>query len=284
MISQRRIPLSSLSGSTRVLTSGTGVPVLLLHGSPDTADEWRNVMDALGRQCACYAPDLPGLGASDEPGSTFDYSRAACVAFLDELVAALEIDEPVVLVVHDIGGVVGIPWAAARPERMRGLVITNTVVFEDFRWFPLARLWSGRRGLGRAVGAAAMWQIGWFRGRLFRRAFARISPELGVADLDRMTQTFARDPKSRRATLRLFREMVPAEYFAGFGDMLRGLIGTVPVRVVWGRHDPYIPEAYAETFAPAPTEVLEGAGHWVPLSAPARVASAIGAVGSLATP
>src|SRR5262249_55617473 len=152
-------------------------------------DEWRPVMEAIGPECACYAPDLPGLGASDEPGATFDFSRAAYISFLDELTRALGIDEAVVLVVHDIGGVVGIPWAASRPDRIRGVVITNTVVFEDFRWFPLARLWGGGRAIGRAVGSAAMWQVGWFGGRLFRRAFARVSPELGAADVDRMTRS-----------------------------------------------------------------------------------------------
>jgi len=275
VIESRRVHLEALSGSTRVLTSGAGVPVLLLHGSPDNADEWRPVIEALGSGYSCYAPDLPGLGAGDEPAATFDYSRAACVGVLDELVDRLGITEPPILIVHDIGGVLGVPWAASRPNRIRGLVITNTVVFEQFGWFPLARVWSSRGALGRALAAGVMRQIGWFGGRIFRWQFGRISPELGEADLDRIVRSFALDPGSKRSTLRLFRQMVPTTYFDGFAAMVRSLIADVPVRVVWGRGDPYIPERYITTFAPAPTEVLDRAGHWVPLSAPDAVARAI---------
>jgi pimeloyl-ACP methyl ester carboxylesterase len=184
----------------------------------------------------------------------------------------------VVLVVHDIGGIVGIPWAAANPQRIRGMVITNTVVFEHFRWFTLARIWAGRGLIGRTAAAGVMSQIGWFGGRLFRRSFARISPELGPADLDRITTDFALDAKSKRATLRLFRRMVPSAYFAGMDAMVRALVTTVPVRVVWGGNDPYIPERYAATFAPAPIEFLEHVGHWVPLSVPDTVAAAVTAL------
>jgi pimeloyl-ACP methyl ester carboxylesterase len=284
VIESTRVHLDALSGSTRVLTSGSGTPVLLLHGSPDCADEWRPVMEALGDDFACYAPDLPGLGEGDAPGDGYDYSRAANNAFLDELVGRLGINEPPILVVHDIGGVYGVPWAASRLGHIRGLVITNTVVFENFEWFPLAKIWSGRGTARRALAGVVMRQIGWFGGAVFRRLFARISPELGQTDLDRITRSFALDSKSKSATLRLFRQMVPASYFDGSETMLRSLILTAPVRVVWGTTDPYIPQRYAATFAPAPTEVIEGAGHWVPLSAPDNVARAVADVeGSLAT-
>jgi pimeloyl-ACP methyl ester carboxylesterase len=45
---------------------------------------------------------------------SFDYSVASQVAFVDELLSALEISEPVLLIVHDIGGVMGIAWAHIR--------------------------------------------------------------------------------------------------------------------------------------------------------------------------
>jgi haloalkane dehalogenase len=83
-----------------------------------------------------------------------------------------------VIVVHDIGGVVGIPWAARHRERLRGVVITNTVIFERFPWFPVARTWASRGRLGRARAALGMWLLGRAGGRLFRRIFGRISPEL----------------------------------------------------------------------------------------------------------
>src|SRR5262245_32265893 len=232
-------------------------------------------MAALGDRCRCNAPDLPGLGASDEPPASFDFTREAASRYLDELLDGLDVREPVVLVVHDIGGVLGIPWAAQHPERIRAMVVTNTVVFERFEWFPLAKIWARTGPVGRLVARAVMRQIGWFGGGIFRRAFGRISPELSSHDLDRIIRMFALDAKSKRSTLRLFRRMVPTTYFDGFEAMVEGLVASVPVSVVWGTGDPYIPVRYAATFAPAPTELLGSAGHWVPLSAPERVASAV---------
>jgi pimeloyl-ACP methyl ester carboxylesterase len=130
-----------------------------------------------------------------------------------------------------------------------------------------------RRATGVALGG----------GRLFRRAFGRISPELGEDDLLRFAREFALDAKSKRCTLRLFRRMVPHDYFAGYDAMVRELIARVPVRVVWGRGDPYIPERYADAFPGATREVLDHAGHWVPISAAPRVAAAIDGVHGAST-
>jgi haloalkane dehalogenase len=278
MVTEERVHLSGVGISTRVLRSGAGAPVLLLHGSPDSASEWRPVMEALGTTCACLAPDLPGLGACDEPPRTFDYSRAACGAFLDELCSALGVRGQVVVVVHDIGGILGIPWAAKHVERVRGVVITNTVVFEHFPWFPLGRIWGRTDPVGRVAASALMTQFGWLGGRIFRTGFRRISPELSDADLDRMTREFALDDKSKRSTLRIFQRMVPHAYFEGYDAMVRDLIARVPVRVLWGTGDPYIPSRYASAFPGAACEVIERGGHWIPISASPKVAQAIESV------
>jgi haloalkane dehalogenase len=278
MIREERVRLEPAGFSTRVLRSGAGAPVLLLHGSPDSAGEWRPAMEALGDGVACYAPDLPGLGACEEPPPSFDFSRAANDAFLEDLLAALGIAEPVVLAVHDIGGVYGIPWAARHRERIRGLLITNTVVFEKFGWFFPATWWASTSALGRLAASGLMAQIGWFGGAIFRAQFARISPELSAEHLDRMTREFACDPKSKRSTLRLFRQMVPHAYFDGFEAMVRELLAQVPVRVIWGRGDPYIPARYADSFPGAPREISARGGHWIPISEARAVAAAIRAL------
>jgi len=235
-------------------------------------------MSALDGAYDCFAPDLPGLGTCEEPPGSFDYSRAAINAFLDELLTVLDIKEPLILVVHDVGGVMGIPWAAEHLDRIRGVVITNSVVFEKFPWFGVARAWAREDSWGRAQAALRMRLVGAAGGLLFRKAFGRISPELPAADLERMTREFAMDPKSKRSTLRLFRRMVPSAFFDGVDAMVARIVATVPTRIVWGRGDPYIPELYAHRFDGAHLTMLEHAGHWVPISSANEVAAAIRAV------
>ena len=273
-----RVQVPSIPLTARVLRTGRGPPVLLLHGSPDSASEWTKVMAAVGDGFNCFAPDLPGLGESEEPPATFDYSRAALSRFLDGLVAAMRIEERLILVVHDIGGVMGIPWAAERLDRIRGVVVTNSVVFENFPWFGIARVWAREDAPGRAQAALRMWLVGLSGGLLFRRVFGRISPELQPEDLERMTREFAMNPVAKRSTLRLFRRMVPHAFFEGVDAMVARMIARVPTRVVWGRGDPYIPERYADAFPDAPPKLLERAGHWVPISSPEEVAAAIRSV------
>lgn len=271
----KRVHLSAQGFATRLLIAGAGTPVLLLHGNPDCADEWRGVARELGGFGRCIAPDLPGFGESGEPPASFDFSRAAHESFLDAVLEAERVTEPLILVVHDIGGVFGVLWAAKHLSRVAGVVITNTVVFENFPWFPIARMWARRDPLGRARAKASMWLLGQAKGALFRRLFGRISPELTPAELARINQQFALDAKSKRSTLRLFPQMVAPEYFQGADAALRGLIARVPVRVVWGLHDPYIPDCYAERFAGAEVQKLANAGHWVPIAHAAEVAAAI---------
>ena len=44
----------------RTIDEGQGQTVLLLHGNPDNADEWRTLIDLLKEQFRGVAPDLPG--------------------------------------------------------------------------------------------------------------------------------------------------------------------------------------------------------------------------------
>jgi pimeloyl-ACP methyl ester carboxylesterase len=72
--------------------------------------------------------------------------------------------------------------------------------------------------------------------------------------------------------------MVPPAYFRGVDAAVRELIARVPVRVVWGLGDPYIPRRYADAFVGAKLEIVDKGGHWIPITAAARVAAAVEAI------
>ena len=93
--------------------SGSGAPVVLLHGGFATSAAWRRVVAQLAGDARCtYAIDLPGWGASDVPpgGATslLDHEVAAVEALISSAIAS-----PVQLVGHSYGGFIALAVALA---------------------------------------------------------------------------------------------------------------------------------------------------------------------------
>jgi pimeloyl-ACP methyl ester carboxylesterase len=258
-------------GRTRVLTRGEGPPALLLHGNPDSADEWRGVMEILGETHRCVAPDLPGYGTSPL-AHDFDYSIDAQIAFVDEVLAALEVDEPVLLVVHDVGGPMGIAWAATHVSAVRAMLVINTNVFPDFEWFPIAKRWGSHSVVGRMRAAFGMRAIGHGGGKIFKKIFRSQSPEVSEFDADRIIHGFALNEIAKATTLVHFREMLRPGFFADFGAWISRVTVSVPTHVLWGGGDPYLQDKLAHRFGHASTTLVPDGGHWLPLSQPELVA------------
>jgi pimeloyl-ACP methyl ester carboxylesterase len=103
----------------RRTTTGTGVPVVLLHGLGDTAATWSACTALLDRPTVAF--DLRGHGASPRPG---EYTVDAMVA---DVLAALD-DGPVDLIGHSMGGRVASEVAARSPARVRRLVLEEAPV------------------------------------------------------------------------------------------------------------------------------------------------------------
>ncbi|KAK1179138.1 haloalkane dehalogenase [Streptomyces sp. NBS 14/10] len=104
--------------------SGTGVPIVFLHGNPTSSYLWRHVMPAVGGG-RLLAPDLIGMGESGKPD--IDYTFADHARYLDAWFDALDLQD-VILVGHDWGGALAFDWAARHPHRVRGIAFTETIV------------------------------------------------------------------------------------------------------------------------------------------------------------
>ena len=106
----------------------TGPVVLLLHGQPTWSYLYRHVLRELAdRGVRAIAPDLIGYGRSDKPADRTAYSLKAHIAWLSGLLAALDLQD-VVLVAQDWGGPIGLGALAREPERFRAVVAANTIL------------------------------------------------------------------------------------------------------------------------------------------------------------
>ena len=96
------------------VTGGTGAPLILLHGWPQSWYEWRGIMPELAKKYTVYAVDLPGLG--DSQGSPTSYDKATLARYVHGLVAGKLGLDHVRLVAHDLGGGVGFQYAVQYPH------------------------------------------------------------------------------------------------------------------------------------------------------------------------
>ena len=118
---------------------GSGTPVVLLHGFPNTWYAWRDVMPRLAERHTVIAVDLRGLGDSDPGTQPNDVPTGA--DDVHGLVAELGLG-PVLLAGQDWGGSTAFAFAAAHPDEVRRLT-----VIEAMPAGPWTKPGSGRSGL-----------------------------------------------------------------------------------------------------------------------------------------
>lgn len=108
-----------------VVTAGSGVPIVLLHGWPQTWHEWRKLMSLLAERYRLIVPDLPGLGDSSKPVDGYDKKTIA--ADLWQMCEHLQLGS-FHLVGHDWGGPTAFALACAHPEAVRTLSILDVTI------------------------------------------------------------------------------------------------------------------------------------------------------------
>lgn len=235
---------------------GSGEPLLLLHGVPDTSEVWDGTIAEFSNNYRCIAPDLPGFGRTQVPRD-FDYSLENLAGFVDQLLFVLKIDEPIHMVIHDIGGIVGLAFATAHPEKVKSLTIMDTTFFADHKWHATARVW--RKPF---LGELTMHLMGH---KQFSAAMKKAAPVL--TDEQIQSNYDALTFRNRRMILRFYRALDPV-VFKGTENQLKDLTNRVPTQVIWGAMDSFLPAELAQRFTTKDVHVLDNCGHWPMLENP----------------
>ena len=123
----RRLTLAG-GGQLNYVDEGAGPIVLFVHGTPTWSFEWRHLIRALSRTHRCIAPDHLGFGLSDRPREA-SYAPESHAARLGELVEQLDLSD-ITLVVHDFGGVIGLPLAVEERSRVSRIVVINSWMWD----------------------------------------------------------------------------------------------------------------------------------------------------------
>lgn len=230
------------------------MPVVLVHGVPDTHHVWDPLRARLDRDDV-IAPDLPGFGRSRPEGfgATMDEYAAWLV---DELRA---IEGPVDLVGHDWGSLLVQRAVSLEPDLVRTWAAGGAVLHPDYEWHDVAKLWQ-TPGVGEQVMAA-------MAGETLAAALA----DAGVPT-DLAAETAGRvDDEMRACILALYRSATRIRH-EWTPDLDRI---TAPGLVVHGERDAYVHPRFARRFGEqvgARVEILD-CGHWWELERPDEVAA-----------
>jgi len=241
----------------RVRVTGSGAPLLLLHGGWAGAEaHWAPVVDRFATRHTVIAPELPGIMAGEALSSYAEYARWV-LALLD----ALGIRGPVVCVGSSLGAAITTTLAAIAPDRLAGMVLVNGGVRADR--IPAVRIL--RRLPGGLSLLRFMVRYNTYRPATIRRAFAdvrRAPPEV-VATVSHP------NPPQVDVVLSLF--------LAGELDLAR----PVPTLVVWGREDRLIgmsvslAERTARERHAQKLVVIDDSGHLPQVEQPGAFAEAV---------
>src|ERR671931_1521696 len=112
---------------------GSGPPVLLLHGFPETLVMWRDVVPVLAERFSVVSADLRGYGRSGCPPSTADHAPYSKRALARDMVAVMaQIGfERFSIAGHDRGGRVAYRAALDHPERVERLAVLDVVPIDS---------------------------------------------------------------------------------------------------------------------------------------------------------
>ncbi|MRS62979.1 haloalkane dehalogenase [Larkinella terrae] len=125
--------------------SGSGDPIVFLHGNPTSSYIWRNIIPHLQPLGRCIAPDLMGMGDSDKLRNEGPetYSFADHRRYLDQFLDSMNLKERITFVAHDWGSALAFDWAYRHPEAIKGIAYMEAVV--------TPRSWSEMSEVARSI-------------------------------------------------------------------------------------------------------------------------------------
>ncbi|WP_307872649.1 alpha/beta fold hydrolase [Paractinoplanes ovalisporus] len=264
-----------------VQVRGSGSPIVLLHGFPQTHLMWRHVAEELAADHTVICPDLRGYGASDKPAeaSPATYSKRTMARDVVRLAGELG-HERFALAGHDRGALVAIRAGLDHPEHVSHLASLDVL--------PTLDMWDVMRGESAAVGFH-LYLMAQPPG-LPERMIAATADEFFGYFLDLWTRDPAAIPPEVRAEyLAACRAAVPsivADYRASAGidvehdrlDRAAGRTLSMPVTVLqqdWGAQLGFDAAALWRAWAPDLKHIPVSCGHFMAEEAPGLVAGAL---------
>ena len=246
--------------------AGDGPAVVLCHGTPWSSVVWNAVGTALSRDFTVHLWDMPGYGRSSKHAD-HDVDFGSQADALSALVEHWGLDRPHV-VAHDFGGAVSLRAHLVNGVEYASLLLVDVVAIPP-SGSPFFRFVKENPALlGRLPG---------YIHTAIVRTYIQNASHRGLRedDLAALTQPWTGEDGQPA-----FYKQI-ADYDEAFLEENERLLGNlrIPVRILWGREDAWIPTDIAEKLhgliAGSTLSLIDGAGHLVQYDAPAALADEV---------
>lgn len=234
---------------------GVGSPVILIHGIPTNSLMWQSVMPKLATRHRVIALDLLNYGQSEKPRNA-DVSINAQSRMIVQFMNALGVRRADV-VAHDIGGGIAQLLALNYPEKIRKLVLMDSVCFDSWpipEFKPLME-----------PGAEQSMSLDEFLAMMRRFMPQGVYNKAVMTDelIDIYLDPWASED-GKRAFFRNLRRL-NSEYTQSISKALGSLVHQT--LVIWGDQDSFQKPEYAQKLTDAIPDAeltwIKGAGHWL---------------------
>ncbi len=118
--------------SIAYVDSGSGDPIIFLHGNPTSSYLWRNITPHLETQGRCISIDLIGMGDSDKLDNPDEnsYLFEEHYHYISAAIESLTDGENISFVIHDWGSALGFNWCFNNPDSVKGIAYMEAIVKE----------------------------------------------------------------------------------------------------------------------------------------------------------
>jgi pimeloyl-ACP methyl ester carboxylesterase len=258
-------------------TGGSGEPVILLHGFPETSRMWEPLMSTLAADgYRCVAPDQRGYSPGARPRQTDAYRYEDLAADVLELARVLGF-ERFHLVGHDWGAAAGWATLAVRPDPVRSWTALSVPHYLAFaravRDDPDEELYRGILRLLLAADGSTETMFAADDFAALRAAWAHSAPE----EVEDYLTVFGQ-PGASGGALNWYRACRGHARALDDDSFAFGPVST-PTLLLWGKNDPYVRRMSVELAAgymTGPYRTVElDAGHFLVQEAPQAVTDEI---------
>ena len=254
-------------------------PLLVLHGFPTCAYDWKAALPALRAQRDVIVLDVSGFGLSDKPDHR--YSIRGYADDVEAVISAEGLTE-IDLITHDMGGTVGGEILARTLEGCLDLQVRRRVVTNGSIYIDMAQLTLGQQVL-LGLPDEANELVATDGGTAYRAGVVgTFAPDTPIDDATDLDLDVTVHLAVRSGGLALLPRTI--RYIEDRRAEERRFTGAIeshpsPVGIVWGALDPVAVHAMAEKLVAArpgtPLITLDGVGHYPMVEAPERFAVAV---------